>query len=106
MKPATLFAVLLTLASPLVAQPASANGAVVRLAPGVTLSFGDRDPRGYYWDGDRWREPGWWHRRYHHHHGWHHQAWQPPPPHRWHPEPPPEPHRRWHDGPPHHYPHP
>jgi hypothetical protein len=32
--------------------------------PGVSLQIGDRDDRGYYWGGDRWREPRWWHARY------------------------------------------
>jgi hypothetical protein len=40
----------------------------LRLAPvvtaGVTLHLGDRDRRGYYWDGGRWREPRWWNDRY------------------------------------------
>ncbi len=29
-------------------------------APGVTITFGSRDNRGYYWDGYDWRDPGYW----------------------------------------------
>lgn len=29
-------------------------------APGVTVTFGSRDTRGYYWDGYVWREPRYW----------------------------------------------
>ncbi|WBF43539.1 DUF2502 domain-containing protein [Serratia rubidaea] len=29
--------------------------------PGVSLHLGDRDDRGYYWDGYDWRPPQWWH---------------------------------------------
>lgn len=28
--------------------------------PGISLHIGDQDRRGYYWDGDYWRDPGWW----------------------------------------------
>ncbi|MBP2171200.1 hypothetical protein J2125_004392 [Erwinia toletana] len=28
--------------------------------PGVSVSIGDRNDRGYYWDGYDWREPAWW----------------------------------------------
>jgi hypothetical protein len=34
-------------------------GVDVRL-PGVSIYIGDRNRDGYYWDGDRWREPSWW----------------------------------------------
>ncbi|HNC52037.1 MAG TPA: DUF2502 domain-containing protein [Accumulibacter sp.] len=33
--------------------------------PPPTRNFGDRDKRGYYWDGKTWRDPGYWER----HHG-------------------------------------
>ena len=33
--------------------------------PGVTVTFGNRDNRGYYWDGYDWRTPKYWKR----HHG-------------------------------------
>lgn len=32
--------------------------------PGLSLHLGDRDDRGHYWDGYRWREPRWWHEHY------------------------------------------
>ena len=34
--------------------------------PGLSLHIGDRDNRGHYWDGYRWRDPRWWadHHRY------------------------------------------
>ncbi|CAI0729294.1 Protein of uncharacterised function (DUF2502) [Serratia quinivorans] len=34
--------------------------------PGLSLHIGDRDDRGHYWDGGRWRDPRWWseHRGY------------------------------------------
>lgn len=29
-------------------------------APGVSISFGSRDSRGYYWDGVEYRDPDYW----------------------------------------------
>lgn len=29
-------------------------------APGVTVTFGTRDSRGYYWDGEQYRDPRYW----------------------------------------------
>ena len=29
-------------------------------APGVSVTFGSRNDRGYYWDGYYWREPAYW----------------------------------------------
>ena len=29
-------------------------------APGVTVTFGSRDNRGYYWDGYEYRDPKYW----------------------------------------------
>lgn len=29
-------------------------------APGVTITFGSRNDRGYYWDGVAWRSPDYW----------------------------------------------
>lgn len=29
-------------------------------APGVSITFGSRDSRGYYWDGDHWRDEAYW----------------------------------------------
>jgi len=31
-------------------------------APGVTVTFGSRNDRGYYWDGYDWRAPDYWKR--------------------------------------------
>lgn len=31
----------------------------------MTITFGDRDKRGYYWDGKEWRDPVYWEK----HHG-------------------------------------
>ncbi len=53
MKRAILFAALLATLSPLAMHTAEANSATLTLAPGVTLHLGDRDRRGYYWDGGR-----------------------------------------------------
>lgn len=38
-------------------------------AGGITLSIGDRDHRGYYWDGGVWRDPVYW--KKHHPHDYH-----------------------------------
>jgi hypothetical protein len=35
-------------------------GSVRVQAPGVTVTFGSRDNRGYYWDGYDYREPAYW----------------------------------------------
>ncbi|BAN96629.1 hypothetical protein E05_18630 [Plautia stali symbiont] len=74
MKRAILFAALLATLSPLALHTAEASSATINLAPGVTLHLGDRDHRGYYWDGGRWRELRWWHDRYqyNHHRWWRH----------------------------------
>lgn len=29
-------------------------------APGVSVTFGSQDNRGYYWDGQAYRDPGYW----------------------------------------------
>jgi len=50
-------------ASPLVATAADINfnlGSTRIQAPGVTVTFGSRDNRGYYWDGYDYREPSYW----------------------------------------------
>ncbi|MDD2744758.1 MAG: DUF2502 domain-containing protein [Rhodocyclaceae bacterium] len=42
------------------------NLGTVRIdAPGVRVTFGSRNDRGYYWDGHDWRDPGYWKK----HHG-------------------------------------
>lgn len=50
-------------ASPLLANAVDVNvnlGNVRVQAPGVTVTFGSRDDRGYYWDGYYWRDAGYW----------------------------------------------
>lgn len=51
-------------ASPLLAGAADINvnlGNVRVQGPGgVTVTFGSRDSRGYYWDGYEYRDPGYW----------------------------------------------
>jgi hypothetical protein len=37
---------------------AHANVSIGINTPGLSLNIGDRDPRGYYWDGGGWRPPG------------------------------------------------
>ncbi|WP_406706230.1 DUF2502 domain-containing protein [Sodalis sp.] len=63
--------------------------------------LGDRDRRGYYWDGYDWRPPQWWHDhrgRYwgeRNRHGYYWNGWRwvtTLPPRRHHPPPPPPPH--------------
>ena len=65
-RPSTLKKLLLgTLiaASPLFANAGDINvnlGNVRVQAPGVTVTFGTRDNRGYYWDGYDYRDPRYW----------------------------------------------
>lgn len=73
--------------------------------PGFSMRIGDRDPRGYYWDGGDWRPPGWWshHRRDRGRWVYYEPVPPPPPPRYWRHDPywregPPP--RYWHDGPP------
>ena len=50
-------------ASPLLANAADINvdlGNMRVQAPGVNVTFGSRDNRGYYWDGHDYREPKYW----------------------------------------------
>lgn len=50
-------------AAPLLASATDVNvnlGNVRIQAPGVTITFGSRDNRGYYWDGYEYRDPGYW----------------------------------------------
>lgn len=56
-----LLAALLPLSLPAVSQADVSIGVNV---PGLSLHVGDRDARGYYWDGGRWREPYGWHQHY------------------------------------------
>ncbi|MBJ7223682.1 MULTISPECIES: DUF2502 domain-containing protein [unclassified Brenneria] len=39
---------------------AQADSISIDILPGVTLNIGDRDRRGYYWDGYDWRSERWW----------------------------------------------
>ncbi|GAB2896394.1 hypothetical protein GCM10027046_27280 [Uliginosibacterium flavum] len=51
------------LACPMLSQAADVNidiGNIRVQAPGVTVTFGSQDSRGYYWDGDAYREPSYW----------------------------------------------
>lgn len=48
---------------PLLAHAGDVNvnlGSVRVGAPGVSVTFGSRNDRGYYWDGYYWREPAYW----------------------------------------------
>lgn len=50
-------------ATPLLAAAVDLNvnlGNVRIDAPGVSVTFGSRNDRGYYWDGYDWREPTYW----------------------------------------------
>ncbi|MCM8596498.1 DUF2502 domain-containing protein [Accumulibacter sp.] len=52
---------------PLATQAADVqvNIGSVRVQTGnTTISFGDRDKRGYYWDGQVWRDPAYWEKHY------------------------------------------
>ncbi|HLO64584.1 MAG TPA: DUF2502 domain-containing protein [Azonexus sp.] len=52
-------------AAPLLASAADINvnlGNVRIDAPGVSVTFGTRDTRGYYWDGYEYRDPDYWRR--------------------------------------------
>ena len=49
--------------APLLATAADINfnlGSTRIQAPGVTVTFGSRDNRGYYWDGYEYRDPSYW----------------------------------------------
>lgn len=50
-------------ATPLLANSADINinlGGTRIQAPGVTITFGSRDSRGYYWDGYEYRDERYW----------------------------------------------
>lgn len=70
----------------LMTQPIVASAAVsFDLTPaGVTIHIGDRDHRGYFWDGYDWRTPTWWQAHRGRHIGeqgprgyWNGNGWQP-----------------------------
>jgi hypothetical protein len=51
------------LALPLLAQATDVRvdvGSVRIATPGLSITFGSRNDRGYYWDGYVWRDPGYW----------------------------------------------
>lgn len=55
-------------ALPIFAQASDINVNIgsARIQSGnTTITFGDRDNRGYYWDGGTWRDPVYWEK----HHG-------------------------------------
>jgi hypothetical protein len=86
-----LLAVLLPLSLPAVSRADVSIGVTV---PGLSLQIGDRNARGYYWDGYRWREP----RGGHKHYRSRDYYYGPPPQVRYYGPPP----RQWRDRP-HHY---
>ncbi|CAI2440704.1 DUF2502 domain-containing protein [Serratia ficaria] len=53
----TLLLLAALLALPLASHAGVSIGVNV---PGLSLHIGDRDNRGHYWDGYRWRDPRWW----------------------------------------------
>lgn len=55
---------LLIAATAMLPGMAMADVAVSVQVPGISIAFGDRDNRGYYWDGGVWRSPVWWQQRY------------------------------------------
>lgn len=88
--------------APLMAE--AAVGIDIR-SPGVSIHLGDRDTRGYYWDGYDWRAPRWWRDHQNRHWGergprgdyWNGRGWQRHPPVR---RPPPPPRPVYHHAPP------
>lgn len=73
------------LALPVVAQ---ANVSLNVDLPGASIHIGDKNDRGYYWDGYDWRPPQWWHDHQGKHMGernshglyWHGNRWEAAPP--------------------------
>ena len=78
MKRAIIFAALLASTAPLALHTAQASSAEINIAPGITLHLGDRDNRGNYWDGGRWRDDRWWRHNYRWDDGrwWRHEEWR------------------------------
>ncbi len=63
-----ILALTLLAGAPLFVQAADVQvdlGSLKIKSGNTTLSIGDRDPRGYYWDGGVWRDPVYWDK----HHG-------------------------------------
>ncbi|OON39072.1 zinc ABC transporter substrate-binding protein [Izhakiella australiensis] len=77
MKKILLVAALLANLAPAAMHTAKADSFSLS-TPGLSIRLGDRDPRGYYWDGDRWRNPRWWHERYRWDEGrwWREEQWR------------------------------
>ena len=48
-------------ATPMLSNAIDINVGNVRIdAPGVSVTFGSRNDRGYYWDGREWRDSSYW----------------------------------------------
>ena len=62
----TLLLLAALLALPLASQADVSIGVNV---PGLSLHIGDRDNRGHYWDGYRWRDRDYWRKHYYYHEG-------------------------------------
>lgn len=90
----TLYLLCLLAGAPMVSS--AAVGLEIH-TPGISIHLGDRDGRGYYWDGYNWRAPRWWNDHQGRHHGergprgdyWNGHGWQRHPPARR--SPPPRP---------------
>lgn len=97
----TLLLLCLLAGTPLMADAAA--GIDIR-TPGISIHLGDRDTRGYYWDGYDWRPPRWWHDHQNRHWGergprgdyWNGRGWQRHPP-----QHGPSPRPGYHPAPPH-----
>ena len=59
-----MFRSLILVAILLAAAPLAANAGEITLLPSVKLQVGDRDHRGNYWDGGRWRDRDYWRRHW------------------------------------------
>lgn len=61
MRTSLLLAALLALPGVALATDINVNLGQVRIAaPGISVTFGSRNDRGYYWDGNDWRDPDYW----------------------------------------------
>ncbi|EHM51158.1 DUF2502 domain-containing protein [Yokenella regensburgei] len=72
MKPVFL-ALSMLLVAPTIVAPVIVHAEEITLVPAVKLQIGDRDDRGYYWDGGNWRDHDWWGRHYE----WRDNRWHP-----------------------------
>lgn len=88
------------------AAPAVQASSFSLSTPGLSINIGDRDRRGYYWDGYDWRDAGWWNNHHGRYYGersqrgyywdggrWRDRGWwdsrhRPPPPPRYYGRPP------------------